>query len=340
MRIRPWLALLASVASVAGLLAASPVNAKELKFLTFKPQSTNDEEAITLQWFANQFNERMAGKNTIKIYWGGSVAKAKGMPDAVETGLGDIGDVVLPYFQDRFPLNAVGTYFEPQPHSRIELGQKMIQWYDEYPQFDAEMAKYNLKVIGWWPLESYGIMCTKPINSPKDLKGLRIRSYGRIIPLLIEQLGATPVSIIASEGYEALQRHIIDCTPTGVLVAHAWKYDEVAKYFIQVPFGANWGHIFAMNRKSFDALDAQSKSILVGLGKEFLVHDANVSDEMTNKVLAEWKKSGIKIMPFPAAPMAKAVQSKAVQKIRKEWIERADKAGLPGQKIADYFAFK
>ena len=128
MRIRQWLVMLASVAGVAGLLMAGPVNAKELKYITFKPQAANDAHSITLQWFVDQFNKRVAGKYTMKVYWGGSVAKVREIPDALETGIGDIGDVVAPYFQDKFPLNGVVTFFEQQPLSVFVLGQKLIQW--------------------------------------------------------------------------------------------------------------------------------------------------------------------------------------------------------------------
>ncbi len=340
MRTRQWLVMLASVAGAAGLLMAGPANAKELKYITFKPQAATDAHSITLQWFADEFNKRAAGKDTIKIYWGGSVAKVGEIPDALETGIGDIGDIVAPYFQDKFPLNGVVTFFQPQPHSEIELGQKLIQWYEQYPQFDAEMKKYNMKIIGWRPLEDYGIMCVKPINSPADLKGLRIRSYGHVLPVLIKQLGGTPVSMTTTDAYEALQRHILDCTPTGVTLAHGWKFDEVTKYYIKVPLGANWGHFIAMNRKSFDALDPQTKSILVGLGKEYLIHYVNELYRETDKIKADWKKSGVTIMPFPTAPIAKVAQSEAMEKIHKDWIARADKVGLPGAELADYFAFK
>ena len=276
----------------------------------------------------------------MKIFWGGSVAQVKEVPDALETGIGDLGDIVVPYFQDKFLINGVVTFFSPQPHSEIELGQKLIQWYEQYPQFDEEMKKYNTRVIAWRPLEDYGIMCVKPINSPEDLKGLRIRSYGHALPRLIEQLGGTPVSMTTSDAYEALERNILDCTPTGVTLARGWKFEEVAKYYVKVKLGANWGHFIGMNRDSYDALDEQTRAILDGLGKEYVVHYVNVLTRLTEEILAEWKKSGVTVTPFPEAPVAAAVKSDAVKKIRQDWIDRASKSGLPAAELAEYFAFQ
>jgi len=340
MRIRNGLTALAGVAAIAGLLLSGTVDAKELKYITFKPQAANDAHSNTLQWFADEFAKRTGGEHTIKIFWGGSVAAVGEVPDALETGVGDLGDIVVPYFQDKFLLNGIVTFFSPQPRTEIELGQKLMQWYEQYPQFDEEMKKYNLRIVAWRPLEDYGIICVKPVATAEDLKGLRIRSYGHALPRLIEALGATPVSMTTSDAYEALERKILDCSPTGVTLARGWRFEEVAKYYVKLPLGANWGHFIAMNRDSYDALDEQTRAILDGLGREYVVQYVNVLTRLTEEILADWKKSGVTVMPFPAGPVAKAVRSEAVQKIQQDWIDRASKSGLPAAEIAKYFAFE
>jgi len=340
MRATKILTMLIAIAILAVPLLAGTANAKELKYITFKPKSANDAQSITMQWFVDEFKKRTGGKHTMKIFWGGSVAGIKEVPDALETGVGDIGDVVAPYFQDQLLLNNIVSFFMPQPRSEIELGQKLIEWYQDYPQFDEEMKKYNMKTVGWRPLENYGLICTKPIKSASDLKGLRIRTYGHALPRLFKALGATPVSMSTPEAYEALQRNILDCSPIGVTLARGWRYEEVAKYFIKLPLGANWGHFIAMNRKSYDGLDAQTKAILDGLGREYVVHYVNVLDRLTKQILKEWKTIGVKVLPFPQGPVAKAVQSEGVQQVRKEWIKRATAKGIPAAELAEFFAFQ
>jgi TRAP-type C4-dicarboxylate transport system substrate-binding protein len=339
MRMQKILTPLAGIAAVVLALLAGPASAKELKYITFKPQSANDAQSITMQWFADEFKRRTGGKHTMKIFWGGSVAGIKEVPDALETGVGDIGDLVAPYFQDQFLLNNIVTFFSPQPRSEIELGEKLIEWYEQYPQFDEEMKKYNLKIVGWRPLENYGIICTKPVKSADDLKGLRIRTYGHALPRLFEALGATPVSMSTPEAYEALERNILDCSPIGVTLARGWRYEEVAKYFVKLPLGANWGHYITMNRKSYDALDDQTRAILEGLGREYVVHYVSVLNRLTQQILKEWEGMGVKVLPFPAGPVAKAVQSEGVQKVRREFIERATAKGIPAAELVQFFAF-
>jgi len=49
-------------------------------------------------------------------------------------------------------------------------------------------------------------------------------------------------------------------------MAHGWKYDEVAKYFINVPLGASFGHLITMNLKSYERFDPQTRACPRGAG--------------------------------------------------------------------------
>lgn len=324
---------------VAGTLAAGQASADTLKWITGKPQGANDAEAITTQWFADEFKRRTGGKHEIRMFWGGSVAKAREIPDALSSGVGDIGDIITPYFQDKFPINNAVGFFIPQPSSTIEIGEKMHKWHRKYPAFDQELAKYNLKLIGVRPLEPYGLICTSPIKSLADLKGKRIRTYGHAYPKIVSAMGATPVSLSSSEAYEALQRGILDCSPIGPVLAKGWKLDEVAKYFIKFPFGASFGHIITMNRKKYDSLDDETKAVLEGLGREHVMRYSVELALQTEEILDGWKEKGVEVIDFPVAEAAALVDDAGVQEIRKIFIDKANAAGLPGEAIASEMKF-
>jgi len=309
------------------------------KWITFKPQGAGDAQAVTTQWFADEFKKRTGGKHEIEIFWGGSVAKVKEIPDALSAGVGDFGDIVTPYFPDKFVLNNAVGFFIPQPKSSVEIGTAMGRWHEVYPQFEEELARYNLKAIGYRPLEDYGMLCTQPIRSLDDFQGKRIRTYGFAYPALVEALGGTPVSISTSEAYEALERGILDCTPIGPSLAHGWKYDEVAKYYIEVPLGASFGHMLTMNLDSYNKLDEQTRAIVDGLGAEYSVEYAVQLDITTDKVLDGWAEKGVEVIPFPREQLAKVIDNDGIQKVRQEWIERAKALGVPAEKIAAELRF-
>ncbi|MBI4182810.1 MAG: C4-dicarboxylate TRAP transporter substrate-binding protein [Proteobacteria bacterium] len=335
------LATAVALAVTAGFGAGAAAQTKTLNWLTYKPAGAGDAQAVTTQWFADAVEKRTKGAVKIKIHWGGSVAKINEIPDAVGKGLGDMGDVVTPYFPDKMPVNNAISFFIPQPHSSVELGILMEKWNGKYPQFAQELGRYNLKVVGFRPLEPYGLICTKPVRSLDEFKGKRIRSYGFALPALIKALGGTPVSMGTPETYEALQRGILDCSPIGPNLARGWKFDEVAKYYVDVPLGASWGHLIVVNLNSWKSLDATAQDIIQGVGTEYLVHYTKALDIEIEKIKELWKKElKVEVVPFPREQLAKAAQNADVQKVRQEWVDKVSKLGLPGADIADELAFQ
>jgi len=332
-------------AAVAGLFALAfgalslGAHADTLKYITFKPEGANDAHTISLKWLVDEFKKRTGGKHEIRVYWGGSVANAKETPDALSGGAGDIGDIITPYFPDKFPLNNAVGFFIPQARSTVEISVLLHRWHREYPQYDAELTKYNLKVIGFRPLGGYGIICTKPIKSIAEFKGRRIRSYGFAYPALIEAMGGTPVSMNTTDAYEALQRGILDCSPIDPVLAHGYRYDEVAKYYVNVPLGASFGHMIAMNLKSYEKLDPQTRAIIDGLGREYGIRFAVEMQLSTDKVIEGWKKTGVTVINVSKEEFAKLADFPAVKSVRAKWIERAKALGVPAEKIVSELAF-
>ncbi|MEZ5931970.1 MAG: TRAP transporter substrate-binding protein DctP [Alphaproteobacteria bacterium] len=254
--------------------------------------------------------------------------------------MGDFGDIITPYFPDQMPLNNAVGFFIPQPKNTLEVGQFMEDLHATYPQLKEELASQNLHAFGFRPLESYGLLCTKPVHDMAGMQGLRVRSYGFAYPALIEAMGATPVSIATSEAYEALQRSVIDCTPIGPALARGWKYDEVAKYYVEVPFGASFGHLLAMNLDSYNAMDDETRAVVDQLGKDYLVEYARLLDEDVARVRELWEGDlKVEVMPFPRDEMAKVVDDERVQAVREEWVEKAGVLGVPGEEIAEALKF-
>lgn len=328
-----------TIAALTFAAFASQAQATTLKWITFKPQNAGDAQSISTQWFVDEFKKRTGGKSEIQMFWGGSVAKDREIPDFLSGGAADMGDIITPYFPDKFPLNNTVGYFIPQPHSTIEIAGMMEYWHRAYPQFDEEMKKYNLKTIGFRPLEAYGMICTKPIKSIEDFKGKRIRSYGFAYPAFIQAMGGTPVSMSSSDGYEALQRGILDCSPIGPSLAHGWKYDEVAKYYIDIPIGASFGHMITMNRKSYDGLDEQTRAIIDGLGREYAIRYAVDLEVLTAKIYADWKKKGVTVTHLPKEQFAKVIDFPAVKAVRQKWVDKAKAVGVPTEDIVEGFNF-
>lgn len=334
--------LVTSAAALSLLAISVGVKAEELRWLTWKTESSGDAQTANIKWFTEQISKRTNGNYSAQVMWGGSAAPQKEIPNAISSGVGQIGEIVLPYYMSKFVLNNGVGFFTPQPLGPVELGELMLRWHKDYPQFDKEMEKYNIKILGYRPLENYGLLCKKPVRTLADLKGLKIRSYGAAYPALLKAVGAIPTAISTTDMREALERGIIDCTPTGISYIRGFKLDEVAKYYTEVPFGSNYGHVVVMNLKYYKSLDAKTKATLDKIGQENAENFVSQISPIVAKLKAEWKasKDGVEIIPFPQDAFVAAAQDPAIVALRKKWIDQANNAGLPGDKLAAELAFK
>ncbi|MGE3881866.1 MAG: TRAP transporter substrate-binding protein DctP [Flavobacteriaceae bacterium] len=329
----------AAGAIIAGTAAA---NARTLTFATWQPEASTSLHATSLHWFAEELEKRTDGKHSLNIFWNGTVAGISDIGNAVESGLADMGDLVVPYFPDQYPLNNAISFFWPQPRTPLELSEMMADLHRKYPPFSEELTKFNLKLIGLRPLGYYGMMCREPIRSMDDFKGKRIRSYGVALPAVVEALGAVPQSMSTVEIYEALERGVIDCAPIEPILAHGWKYDEVAKYFVDVPLGASWGQFIVMNADVFEGLPDDLKQTITELGNDYHVYFSEQQEKQTAEVMDGWeKREDFEVIKIPAEEfLAVTENSPGVAKVRQQWIEKAKAAGLPADEIASGLSFK
>jgi TRAP-type transport system periplasmic protein len=72
---------------------------------------------------------------------------------------------------------------------------------------------------------------TRPITSPADLSGFKIRvPVSPLYVSLFKALGASPTSINLGETYSALQTHIVDGQENPLVIVETTKFYEVQKY--------------------------------------------------------------------------------------------------------------
>lgn len=335
--------LFVASAVVVGLLSAFPAaSAEKLRWLTWKTETAGDAQTANINWFVDQIKVRTNGKLEVQVLWGGSAAAQKEIPDAVSAGVGQIGEIVLPYYMNKFVLNNGVGFFTPQPLGPAELGDLMANWQEKYPQFDQELAKYNLKALGYRPLEKYGLLCKKPLRTLEDFKGRKIRTYGSAYPALVKALGGIPTATSTTEMREALERGILDCTPTSLTYIRGFKLDEVAQYFTDVPFGSNYGHFIVMNRKYYNSLDEKTKKVLDQIGRENAANFASQIEPIVADLKKQWasSKNGVQIIEFPQNAFVDVINDPGIQALRQKWIVQANKAGLPSDELIKPLIFK
>jgi len=141
---------------------------------------------------------------------------------------------------------------------RLRKMPTILAWLDELAN------KHGMKVVSFGWVQGYRHFFTnKPVRSPEDLKGQRIRTPpAPIWQESIRALGATPVALAFGEMYPALQSKVMDGVELVYNNIPAGRFYEVLKYITES------GHIMLVNfevisSKWFNALPPEYQKILV-----------------------------------------------------------------------------
>lgn len=141
---------------------------------------------------------------------------------------------------------------------KIKESEVMKKWLSELEE------KYGFKVLSFMWVQGYRHFITnKPIRTPEDLKGLRIRTPGAPVwQESIRALGAQPVAVNFGEIYTAVQTKAVDGAELVYANVVAASLYEVLKYMSET------GHILLINfevvsSKWFNNLPPEYQQILV-----------------------------------------------------------------------------
>lgn len=102
----------------------------------------------------------------------------------------------------------------------------------------------------------------KPLNTPEDLKGFKIRvPVGPMWTSTFEALGAAPTSINFSELYSALQTRIVDGAENSLVGFYSTKLYEVQRYVALTSY--QWdNYFFLANRRGWERLPKDLQEIV------------------------------------------------------------------------------
>lgn len=201
--------LLGALAGAATLAIGSTAMAQTttLRFhQMLPPQATIPAKAIK-PW-ADKVEKESGGRIKVQLF---PTMQLGGRPpelfDQAKDGVVDLIWTVLGYTPGRFPKSEV---FElPFSSGNAEAASKAFQ---EYVEANAMDEFKDVKLIAVH-VHGPGMFHSKdPINKLEDLKGMKVRGGSRVINIMLEQLGATPIGMPVPAVGEALSKGVISAT--------------------------------------------------------------------------------------------------------------------------------
>ncbi len=266
----------------------------------------------SLQWFADQVQER--AKLRIKVYpngtlgnetdllqmvQGGTVAFTKVSAAPLTAFAPDYKVLSLPYlYKDRATYDAV---------LEGPIGDEILE------------SSHAAGFVGLAFLDAgaRSFYTDKPIKTPEDLKGLKIRVQNSSLAIdTIKALGATPVPLPYGELYSALQQGVVDGAENNIPSYYSSRHYEVKKVYsydkhTMVP------DVLVVSASVWDSLTDEQRKVIREVAKETVKQQETNWNNYVEKSITELKNQNVTFVESDISKFQEAVKP-VYDKFRKE----------------------
>ncbi|MBE6906859.1 MAG: DctP family TRAP transporter solute-binding subunit [Ruminococcaceae bacterium] len=163
---------------------------------------------------------------------------------------------------------------------------------DWYQEQSKKLEDAGLKILASnWVYGERHTLTKKPVHTPDDLKGMKIRVANSIIFIKgFDVLGATPTPMALGDVYTALQQGTIDGLENPLPVLYNGKFQEVAKYLVLDGHVKNFT-TWTVGTDFFNSLTPEQQKLLVETAEEAGVKNndfqAAAEQEVREKLIAD-----------------------------------------------------
>ena len=185
--------------------------------------------AKALDQFAADVKAATGGKVEVQIFGAEQLFKANQNIPAVARGQVEAAAIVDLSWTSTIPEMAVTTI--PYLVTRAEQLRKFPAS-DVAALLDRKMDAKGVHNIAWLVDANNAVITSskKPLITPGDFKGVKIRGLSKLFDASLVAMGASPSAMPGSEVYQALQSGVLDAGITSLDAAYARRYYEVQKY--------------------------------------------------------------------------------------------------------------
>ena len=251
---------------------------------------------VAIEHMGQKLDAATHGHIKFQMFPGGVLGGEKEMIEQTQVGaiqilrtsLGPLGPVVPEVNVFNMPF-----VFRNEAHMRAvidgPIGQEIL---DKITASPAKMV-----ALGWMDGGSRSLYTKKPVRTPADLKGMKIRMMGN--PLFVDTMnamGGNGISMGYGEVFTALQTGILDGAennPPSYFTAN--HYQTGAKYYTQtnhliIP------EIFVMSKITWDKLSPQEHALVKKFAREAQFEQRALWDKSVAEYSAKLKAAGVEFI--------------------------------------------
>ncbi|WP_066629185.1 TRAP transporter substrate-binding protein [Labilibacter marinus] len=257
-------------------------------------------------YMAEKLEEESGGKMKLEIYPSGQLGGEQQCVELLQIGslaITKVSAAVMESFTPNYQVLGLPYIWRSREHSFKVLDGEIGQ------EFLKSTEKYNIKGLCFYDagFRSYYTI-DKAINSPEDLKGMKIRVMKSQTAMnMVKAMGGSPTPISWGELYTALQSGVVDGAENNPPSLYTSRHYEVCKKYTLNEHTAV-PDIMIISTVIWDKLTEQEQKWLQAAADASVAKERVLWAEAEELALTEVQKAGVEIIRPDKAPFMKTAE--------------------------------
>lgn len=308
-----WMAMSAATFLIAGAVG---VAAQERTLQLGYIMAENDPADLAARRFKELVEERTGGELSIVIHPNSLLGGERDLWEGMQIGSVDIaitGVGPISFFTPQY--SGVQMYYAVEDVEHLEkvfngeIGEEIA---------DALLQAQGGRVLDWWHRGPRHITANKPIRTPEDLQGLKLRTpEGKIYLEAWSALGASPTPMALGELFTALEQGVVDGQENPLALIATQSFDEVQSH-VSLTAHQVQPYIFAIAENTWQSLSEEQRQIVEEAAKEAGVYEKQLTAESEEDFRAELEEGGMTVVEDVDRDAFKAIMAETAVELENE----------------------
>jgi tripartite ATP-independent transporter DctP family solute receptor len=295
-----------------GAMAQTAVAVEKMRLGHGLPEDHGVHKAVVK--FADIVRERSNGEIEIKVFANGVLGGEREMLEQVQNGALEMTKASaspLETFSADYKVFNLPFVFRDRDHFfkvlTSPVGESIL----------ASSKKKAFIGLAYYDSGARSFYAKKPINTPDDLKGMKIRVQQSPTTIkMIQALGATPTPMAWGEVYSALQTGVVDGAENNVTALTNGRHGEVCKFYsetehqivpdVLIISSARWDSLkkahqeiikkaaldsYEYQKSLWSAFEKAEREKSLGMGVKFITPDKQAFVDKVRPLMDEERKN-------------------------------------------------
>jgi len=254
--------------------------------------------------FASEVEKRTQGALKFEVYPNSSLMKVNTQFASLRRGALDLSLVPISYSGGEVAEVNIGLMPALVPSYEVGSAWKTA----EVGKMLNQILNEKGIVMVSWIWQAGGVAArAKPLVSPDDAKGMKVRGGSREMDMMLKDAGASVLTLPSNEIYAAMQTGAMDAAMTSSTSLISFRLEEVSKFLTSGRGRSYWFMLepLIMSKQVFDKLPKPQQDAIMSVGadmEKFAVQAAKADD---NEVANVYTKAGAKVSDLDDATLRK-----------------------------------